>query len=334
VLDGSSSTDPDSTPGTNDDIVSFEWYEDSGTPEERLLGSGATLSVILPLGTHAVTLKVTDGSGASDTAAISVSVVDTTPPSLTVHADATTLWPPNHEMTSVGVRWVASDTCDPTHVAVQLVSVVSSEPDDAAGNDDGATMGDIDGADLGTPDMALRLRAERNGRGPGRVYTLTYRAIDAGGHAAPGLATVTVPHNQGQGPEPLLMQLQPSSAGATTVRVYWPAVTGATGYDVITGDLGSLRVDQGVLNLGAVRVLARETAQTTVSETTTAPGPAVGRGYFFLIQQRTAAGPVGYGTETAPWPRVPGTCDGGCPGGTTTTTNTSGGPEPGTQTRR
>jgi probable HAF family extracellular repeat protein len=37
TLDGSGSTDPDSNPGTNDDVVSFEWYED-----EELLGNAET----------------------------------------------------------------------------------------------------------------------------------------------------------------------------------------------------------------------------------------------------------------------------------------------------
>jgi hypothetical protein len=416
LLDGSASTDLDSTPGTNDDIVSFEWYENYGLPAQRLLGSGGTLSATLPLGTRALTLKVTDHAGESSTAMTSVSVVDTTPPvldcpaavpaaecegaggayvglavtahdlcggvtvandhttsggdasgpyplgttsvgftatdaaghqatcatsvtvrdtappTLSVYADPATLWPPNHEMIPVGVRWAASDTCDPTRVSVQLISVTSSEPDDALGNDDGATTGDIQGADLGTPDVALQLRAERSGKGPGRVYTLTYRAVDAGGNVTPGLATVTVPHDQGQGPEPLLMRVEPAAAGVTNVHIYWPAVAQATGYDVITGDIASLHADNGVLNLGTVRVLARSTTQTTTSETSTAPAPAVGQGFFYLIQEHTDLGASGYGTETGPWPRVPGACDGGCPGATTTaTTGISGS---GTATRR
>ena len=40
ALDGNLSTDPDSTPGTHDDIISFEWFEDYGLPTEVLLGSG------------------------------------------------------------------------------------------------------------------------------------------------------------------------------------------------------------------------------------------------------------------------------------------------------
>jgi hypothetical protein len=97
------------------------------------------------------------------------------------------------------------------------------------------------------------------------------------------------------------------------VRLFWPSVAGATGYDVITGDLSAWHVANGVLNLGAVRVLARSTTVTSVTEPATSAEPAPGHAFFYLIQQRTDAGAAGYGTETGPWPRVPGSCESGCP---------------------
>jgi hypothetical protein len=257
-----------------------------------------------------------------------VTVRDTLPPSLTLHTDPATLWPPNHEMIPVRVWWEATDLCDPAAVGVQLVSATSSEPDDASGHDDGATTGDVQGADIGTPDTALLLRSERDGKGPGRIYTLTYSAQDRSGNATPALATVTVPHDEGQGPEPLLMRLEPAASGSTDLRVYWPSIMGATAYDVITGDLASWRVENGVLDLGAVHVLARSTPLTSVTEPSASATPAVGQGFFYLIQQRTELGAAGYGTETGPWPRVPDSCAGGCPGTTVaTTTRGSGGAE-------
>ena len=402
-LDGSHSSDPDSTPGTNDDIASFDWFENYGLPSQTALGSGATLSVTLPLGAHAIALKVTDKAGQSSTASTTVSVVDTAPPvldcvaalapaecqgaggayvavtatardvcggvtvtndhtpngadasgpyllgttpvgftatdasghqaactssvtvrdtqppTLTLHTDPTTLWPPNHEMVPVHVSWEALDLCDGS-AAVSLVSVTSSEPDDAAGNNDGATTGDIQGAATGRSDSDLLLRSERDGKSSGRVYTLTYRATDRSGNATPAIATVTVPHDQGQGPEPLLMRVERAAAsggsggaaiGTTAARLYWPSIAEATGYDVITGDLSAWRVANGVLNLGAVQVLARSTTATSLTEPTAAT-PAVGHAFFYLIQQRTDQGAVGYGTETGPWPRVPASCVGGC----------------------
>jgi hypothetical protein len=81
ILDGSLSSDPDSTPGTNDDIVLFEWFEDFGLSSEVLLGTGETLEISFPLGAHAITLRVTDDRDESSTDEMTVEIVDTTPPS-------------------------------------------------------------------------------------------------------------------------------------------------------------------------------------------------------------------------------------------------------------
>jgi N-acetylneuraminic acid mutarotase len=268
----------------------------------------------LPLGTTSVTWVATDQSGNHASCEQSVLVRDTVPPALDVFTDPASLWPPNHEMVQVHIGWDVHDACDP-QPEVSMISVTSGEPDDAPGNNDGATANDIQGADIGTPDTQLLLRSERNGQGLGRVYALTYRAIDRSGNAVPGLATVTVPHDQGHGPEPLLMQVAPTFPGSTDLHVYWPSIVGATGYDVITGDLSSWHVENGVLNLGAVRVLAQSTTMTSVTEPAAVANPAVGQGFFYLIQQRTEQGvAAGYGTESGPWPRVPRSCDGGCPG--------------------
>jgi photosystem II stability/assembly factor-like uncharacterized protein len=80
VLDGTGSTDPDSTPGTSDDIVLFEWFEDYGLPSEMFLGSGAIVSVVLPVGDHDLTLRVTDTLGLTSVDGLLVSVVDTAGP--------------------------------------------------------------------------------------------------------------------------------------------------------------------------------------------------------------------------------------------------------------
>jgi len=63
-LDGSASTDPDSTPGTHDDITTYEWFEDFGLSTARRVGTGKIVTVTLPLGAHAITLQVSDRRGA------------------------------------------------------------------------------------------------------------------------------------------------------------------------------------------------------------------------------------------------------------------------------
>jgi uncharacterized repeat protein (TIGR01451 family) len=73
TLDGSASSDPD-----GDAPLTYEWSE-NGNP----LGTGQSISVTLPLGSHTVTLKVTDPSGDSSQDTVTVSVVDTTRPVVT-----------------------------------------------------------------------------------------------------------------------------------------------------------------------------------------------------------------------------------------------------------
>jgi len=74
-LDGSASTDPDSTPGTNDDIVSYLWSEG-----ESSLATGEQASVPLSLGAHGISLRVTDKGGLADTDDLLITVQDTLPP--------------------------------------------------------------------------------------------------------------------------------------------------------------------------------------------------------------------------------------------------------------
>ena len=309
TLDGSGSSDPDSTPGTNDDIVAFEWFEDLGLPTESSLGTGEIRNVVLGLGTHSLSLVVTDTFGLQDIDTFPVTVQDTKGPALTVLPDPDRLWPPNHGMVDVGVTLAAMDLCDPSPVAM-LISATSSEPDNAPGTGDGDTEEDIAGADPGTADTALQLRAERAADGPGRTYELRYETVDASGNLTPAVGIVTVPHDLGAGPEPLLLRLEPG-ASMVDFRILWTTVPEATGYDVIAGDLSAAAMAGWTLGLGSVEVLARGTTATSLLEPAE-PG-TTGGVRFYLAQYRTDHGGTGYGTESAPWPREPTSCAGGCP---------------------
>jgi hypothetical protein len=186
-LDGSGSTDP------NDDIVLYEWLVDFGLPTEMLLGEGAMLDVTLGVGTHTITLRVTDSRGETATDEVVVTIEDTTPPEVHVTLDPSMLWPPNHKLRTVHATVTVVD-CSPTTIALQ--SVESSEP--ANGLGDGNTEPDIVGAAVGTEDYEFDLRAERAGVGHGRIYTVVYTVTDDLGNAGQGAAEVKAPHDQGR----------------------------------------------------------------------------------------------------------------------------------------
>jgi uncharacterized protein len=123
---------------------------------------------------------------AADHDPVLAGLCETTPPDLSVTASPSRLFPPNHMYVTVQVDIAATDQATPT---VTLVSATSSEPDNAPSGADGSTTNDVVVVDKDT----FRLRAERNENGPGRTYTLTYRATDACGNATVQPTTVRVP---------------------------------------------------------------------------------------------------------------------------------------------
>ncbi len=186
-LDGSDSHDPDGDPLTH------TWRENSTIIAGPT--SSPTSQVTLALGSHTIELTVDDGKGGTDDDEVLINIVDTTPPSLTVALNPNVLWPPNHKMVAIHATVTISDAVDPNPTFV-LTSIESNEPDNSLG--DGDKPNDIQEADCGTPDLDFKLRAERSGKGDGRIYTVTYRATDASGNETSTSATVTVPHDMGQ----------------------------------------------------------------------------------------------------------------------------------------
>jgi len=114
---------------------------------------------------------------------------DNTPPELHVEASPAALWPPNHLLVRVLTALSVNDDMDPSP-AVKLVSITC--------NDGCVPPDDISGAEPGTDDREFELRAERNGKGTGRTYTITYSATDASGNSTLASATVVVPHDLGK----------------------------------------------------------------------------------------------------------------------------------------
>jgi predicted extracellular nuclease len=109
-----------------------------------------------------------------------------TPPSLKVGVSQGTLWAANHKYATVNATLNATNDV----ASVDLISVVSNEPDNGLG--DGDTPNDIVIVDNDT----FQLRAERSGTGDGRIYTITYKATNTCGASVLATATVTVPHSK------------------------------------------------------------------------------------------------------------------------------------------
>ena len=83
ALDGTASSDPDSSDATNDDITSFSWLE-SAVP----IAQGESASATLGLGSHTIILAVSDASGATATDDVEALVQDTLSPTGSITAPA------------------------------------------------------------------------------------------------------------------------------------------------------------------------------------------------------------------------------------------------------
>ncbi|MHC4911468.1 MAG: hypothetical protein ACYTE5_00485 [Planctomycetota bacterium] len=188
VLDGSCSSDADSTEGTNDDINDFDWYDVIDvceTNSDIYLGSGEVIECNLGLGEHLIILEVTDKAGEFDSNEVVITVEDVRPPEFSLAVEPNVLWPPKRKMIAVTPSWEVSDNCD-EEVEVSLVDISMS------------TAGDInDYAQIGD-DGSIYLRARKSRVAGGRIYTLTYEAVDDSGNVAGASATVTVPNRRGR----------------------------------------------------------------------------------------------------------------------------------------
>ncbi|MHC4315744.1 MAG: right-handed parallel beta-helix repeat-containing protein [Planctomycetota bacterium] len=190
TLDGSCSSDAGSTPGTNDDIASFDWYKvDASDPNfVDFLGSGEIIDCNIPVGEHIIVLEVIDKAGTFDTNEVSIIIQDTAPPEFSLSVNPTTLWPPNKKMVMITPSWTVSDKCD----AMPAVSLVSISINEGGTNGNGQTEDDVKIGD----DGSIYLRAKRNRASKERIYTITYRVVDDCENTTVRSATVTVPHKR------------------------------------------------------------------------------------------------------------------------------------------
>jgi hypothetical protein len=170
-------------------------------------GSSTATVTVTPLtdcmleGSETVEFTVTPGTGygvgsPSTATGTIMNTPDTTAPVITLKPNVNmTLWPPDHQYESVSVTdfvLSASDECDPTVNinSVYIVQITSDEVED--GPSDGNTLNDIV---IGATCKTAQLRAERQGSGNGRVYSITFKVKDSVGNFSTATAQVTVRKN-------------------------------------------------------------------------------------------------------------------------------------------
>lgn len=139
-------------------------------------------------GSDSFTYRASDGVANSDTATVSITVIDTEPPAINASVGTGVLWPPQHDLVNVGFAFTATDN-SPGAITTG-VGVFSNEDDvTSAGGDQSP---DAKSIASGT----LRLRAERDATGSGRVYLIRVTATDASSNTSRKCVTAVVPKSQ------------------------------------------------------------------------------------------------------------------------------------------
>ena len=173
--------------------LSGGWYTSNVTiawsvadPESAFTASGcATQTVTTDTAGTTFTCSATSDGGTS-TESVTIKR-DTTGPSIaSATADPSVLWAPNNKMRAVTVSVSASDAGSGA-VVCSVNSVSSNE---------GGSVHEPDVELTGA--LTLNLRAEREGKGSGRIYTAVVTCKDAAGNTSTASAVVTVPHDQGK----------------------------------------------------------------------------------------------------------------------------------------
>jgi hypothetical protein len=217
------------TPATHPTIAAFLAGASASDDEDPAPVITHDAPDVFPPGTTPVTFRAMDTSGNPSECTATVSVLDTTPPLITVVLDKTMLWPPNHKFVTVCAEVTVSDNGN-AGAAFVLVSVTSNE--DGNGHGDGHTSDDIRGAETGTPDLCFDLRAERSGNGNGRVYEIVYGATDGAGNAVYDTVEVRVPHDMSEdmtentGSSTALTSVHPNPFNPQTTLEYTLASSG------------------------------------------------------------------------------------------------------------
>lgn len=188
VFDGSGSYDPD--PGETE-TLQYRWDFESDGVYDTDWSTDPTYTYTYPVcKEYTVTLQVKDVDGAcgTDTA----QVIPNRPPNVDKAVPSIDcLWPPNHKFVDITIEGVTDPDGDV--VTITVTGITSDEPTASIEGAGGAKHAP-DAYGVGTATASLR--AERSGKGNGRVYEITFVASDGKGGEAEGSVTVCVPHDR------------------------------------------------------------------------------------------------------------------------------------------
>lgn len=143
-----------------------------------------------PIGATTVTCTAIDDSGNVATGSFTVTVTRDAPPPDhgCIITSRPVLWPVNRKMVPVSV-WLKFDRKKVKFSSARIVSVTSNEPETGLDAEDFGPDWEITNAEK----LKLRLRAERDPNGNGRVYTIVVEGKDAQGNRYLCSTTVDVP---------------------------------------------------------------------------------------------------------------------------------------------
>ncbi len=113
------------------------------------------------------------------------------PDSTGAYANPDCLLPPNHKFFDITIMGVTDPDGD--EISIIITSITSDEPT-ASDNSSGGSKHAPDAYGIGTDTASVR--AERSGRGDGRVYVIEFIAIDGRGGESIGRVEVKVPHDK------------------------------------------------------------------------------------------------------------------------------------------
>lgn len=104
------------------------------------------------------------------------------------YAEPMYLWPPDHKFKKIQIKGVTDP--EGTPVKIKITNITQDEPVNGLGDGDTGPDGIIENG------TTAWVRAERSGKGNGRVYEIKFIATDAEGGSSRGSVKVMVPHSQ------------------------------------------------------------------------------------------------------------------------------------------